>query len=57
MRPAIFTTPEPPITIEDLFLKEYVQELRRQIEILNIQIENLVIEIKHLKAYRRSEND
>ena len=57
MKPAIFTTPEPPITIEDLFLKEYVQELRRQIEILNIQIENLVIEIKHLKAYRRSEND
>jgi hypothetical protein len=57
MKPAIFTTPEPPITIEDLFLKEYVQELRRQIEILNIQIENLVIEIKHLKASRRSEND
>ena len=57
MRPAIFTTPEPPITIEDLFLKEYVQELRRQIEILNIQIDNLVIEIKHLKASRRSEND
>ena len=57
MKPAIFTTPEPPITIEDVFLKEYVQELRRQIEILNIQIENLVIEIKHLKAYRRSEND
>jgi hypothetical protein len=57
MKPAIFTTPEPPITIEDLFLKEYVQELRRQIEILNIQLENLVIEIKHLKASRRSEND
>jgi len=57
MKPAIFTTPEPPITIEDLFLKEYVQELRRQIEILNIQLENLVTEIKHLKASRRSEND
>ena len=57
MKPAIFTTPEPHITIEDLFLKEYVQELRRQIEILNIQLENLVIEIKHLKASRRSEND
>ena len=57
MKPAIFTTPEPPTTIEDLFLKEYVQELRRQIEILNIQIENLVMEIKYLKARRRSEND
>ena len=57
MRPAIFTTPEPPTPIQDVFLKEYVQELRRQIEILNIQIENLVTEIKDLKASKRSEND
>jgi len=57
MRPAIFTTPEPPTYIDDVFLKEYVQQLRRQIEILNIQIENLVTEIKDLKAHRRSEND
>jgi hypothetical protein len=57
MRPAIFTTPEPPTHIDDVFLKEYVQQLRRQIEILNIQIENLVTEIKDLKAHRRSEND
>jgi hypothetical protein len=57
MRPAIFTTQEPPTHIDDVFLKEYVQQLRRQIEILNIQIENLVTEIKDLKARRRSEND
>jgi len=57
MKPAIFTTPEPPTYIDDVFLKEYVQQLRRQIEILNIQIENLVTEIKNLKANRRSEND
>ena len=57
MRPAIFSTQEPPTTIDDVFLKEYVQQLRRQIEILNIQIENLVTEIKDLKAHRRSEND
>lgn len=57
MKPAIFTTPEPPTHIDDVFLKEYVQQLRRQIEILNIQIETLVTEIKHLKAHRRSEND
>jgi len=57
MKPAIFSTQEPPIPIEDVFLKEYVQQLRRQIEVLNIQLENLVIEIKHLKAHRRSEND
>jgi hypothetical protein len=57
MRPAIFSTQEPPTHIDDVFLKEYVQQLRRQIEVLNIQLENLVIEIKHLKAHRRSEND
>ena len=57
MRPAIFSTQEPPIYIDDVFLKEYVQQLRRQIEILNIQIETLVTEIKDLKAHRRSEND
>lgn len=57
MKPAIFSTQEPPTHIDDVFLKEYVQELRRQIEILNIQLENLVIEIKYLKASRRSEND
>jgi hypothetical protein len=57
MKPAIFTTLEPPTPIDDVFLKEYVQQLRRQIEILNIQIENLVTEIKDLKARRRSEND
>ena len=57
MRPAIFSTQEPPTHIDDVFLKEYVQQLRRQIEILNIQIENLVTEIKDLKASKRSEND
>jgi hypothetical protein len=57
MRPAIFSTQEPPTPIEDVFLKEYVQQLRRQIEVLNIQLENLVTEIKDLKAHRRSEND
>ena len=57
MRPAIFTTQEPPTHIDDVFLKEYVQQLRRQIEVLNIQLENLVTEIKDLKARKRSEND
>jgi len=57
MRPAIFSTQEPPTHIDDVFLKEYVQQLRRQIEVLNIQLENLVTEIKDLKASRRSEND
>lgn len=42
MRPAVFTTDEPPAPIDDMLVKEYINELRRRIEILNIQIETLV---------------
>jgi hypothetical protein len=42
MKPAFFTTEEPPAPIDDMLLKEYVNGLRRHIEILNIQIETLV---------------
>jgi hypothetical protein len=42
MKPAIFTTDEPPAPIDDMLVKEYVNGLRRHIEILNIQIETLV---------------
>jgi hypothetical protein len=40
MKPAIFTTEEPPGPIDDMLVKEYVNGLRRHIEILNIQIED-----------------
>ena len=42
MQPAFFTTNEPPAPIDDMLVKEYINELRRRIEILNIQIETLV---------------
>jgi len=42
MKPAVFTTDEPPAPIHDMLVKEYVNGLRRHIEILNIQIETLV---------------
>jgi hypothetical protein len=42
MRPAIFTTDEPPVHIDDIQVKEYILELRRRIEVLNIQMETLV---------------
>ncbi len=45
MKPAIFTTEEPPVHIDDMLVKEYVNGLRRHIEILNIQIETLVNEL------------
>ena len=46
MRPAIFTTEEPPAPIDDMLVKEYVNGLRRHIEILNIQIETLADELQ-----------
>lgn len=49
MKPAIFTTEEPPAPIDDMLVKEYVNELRRRIEILNIQIEALVNELHEAK--------
>jgi hypothetical protein len=33
MKPAIFTTDEPPAPIDDMLVKEYINELRRRIEI------------------------
>jgi ribosome-binding protein aMBF1 (putative translation factor) len=46
MKPAIFTTEEPPAPIDDMLVKEYVNGLRRHIEILNIQIETLANELQ-----------
>jgi len=49
MRPATYSTDEPPCKIEDLELAEYVASLRRRIEVLNDQIASLVIDIKMAK--------
>jgi hypothetical protein len=46
MKPAIFTTGEPPAPIDDMLVKEYVNGLRRHIEILKIQIETLANELQ-----------
>ena len=39
------STPEPPTDIDDVELAEYIKMLRRRIEILNIQIEELTKQI------------
>jgi uncharacterized membrane protein len=49
LRPALHSTPEPPIEITDLHLKEYVQELRRRIEVQYDQLEALSEQIKDLQ--------
>jgi len=42
MKPAFFTTDEPPAPIDDMLVKEYINELRRRIEVMNVQMETLV---------------
>ena len=54
MRPAINSTADPPIPIEDLRLREYVYALRRRIEVAQDLMEALVQDIDRLKAERDS---
>lgn len=49
MRPAVFTTDEPPVHIDDLQVKEYILELRRRIEVMNVQMETLVRQLHEAK--------
>jgi hypothetical protein len=50
LRPATHSTNDPPIEITDLRLHEYVAELRRRIEIQNIQMEILAKQIQKLQT-------
>lgn len=50
LRPATHSTNDPPIEITDLRLREYVAELRRRIEIQNIQMEILAKQIQKLQT-------
>lgn len=34
-RPAVFSSPEPPVSVESVVLHEYIQALRRRIEVQN----------------------
>jgi len=48
--PATFSTPEPPVPVTDPQLKEYITELRRRIEIQNIQLETIAAAATALKS-------
>ena len=52
LRPAINSTEDPPIPIEDLRLREYVFALRRRIEVGQDLMEALVQDIDRLTAER-----
>lgn len=50
MRPAIFSTENPPKPIDCIETLEYVQSLRRRIEVQNDLLEALAKEVKHHKG-------
>lgn len=50
MRPAIFSTENPPHPIDDLDTKEYINGLRRRIEVQNDLMESLALQIHALKG-------
>jgi len=52
MRPAVFTTDDPPVHIDDIQVKEYILELRRRIEVMNVQMETLVSQLHSAKEQR-----
>jgi len=60
MRPAEFSTENPPRPIDDLEIKEYINSLRRRIEVQNDLMESLAGQVHVLKgenAHLRSEVD
>jgi hypothetical protein len=48
MRPAIFSTENPPRPIDCAETKEYIQGLRRRIEVQNDLMEHLAVQVQQL---------
>jgi hypothetical protein len=53
MRPAIFSTEKPPRTIDCVETMEYIQGLRRRIEVQNDLMEHLAVQVQQLKGKNR----
>ncbi len=49
LRPAIFSTEDPPVRVENLELLEYIHGLRRRIEVQNDLAESLAKELRKCK--------
>ena len=49
LRPAIHSTEDPPVPIEDLHLREYVFALRRRVEVAQDLMESLVHDVNRLR--------
>jgi len=50
MRPAINSTENPPVPVQDVQLHEYILELRRRIELQDIQLEQLATDNTQLQT-------
>lgn len=57
MRQAIFSTENPPHPIDDPETLEYINALRRRIEVQNDQMEHLAAEVHSLKAAAKKLTD
>ena len=54
LRPAIFSTDEPPIEITNIPLKEYINSLRRRIEVQACQMDTLAQQVDEARKARNS---
>jgi hypothetical protein len=52
LRPAINSTDDPPVPIEDLLLREYVYALRRRIEVAQDLMDSLTEDVRRLRKDR-----
>ena len=50
MRPATYSTENPPVQIDNVELAEYIKSLRRRIEVQNDLLEALAKEVVHHKG-------
>ncbi len=57
LRPALNSTEDPPSRITDQGLQEYVNALRRRIEVQNIQMEALAVEVRSLQIKAKEQED
>jgi len=54
LRPAIFSTDEPPVDIVDIALKGYINSLRRRIEVQACQMDALAQQVNEARKVRNS---
>jgi len=54
LRPAIFSTDEPPVDIVDVALQEYINSLRRRIEVQACQMDALAQQVDEARKVRNS---